>query len=171
MNVLRQALLEDCTVILAGGHPPELRERLLALGADVHEHPGAQVAADVLVYDARDALADGGRAGLERVLEQVWTAIREVLAERSIPAHRAGKLVLIAPAPSAGQLSDAAGAALENLARTLSTEWARHGITTSVIAPGDDDDAQQLAELVCFLASRAGDYFSGARFSLNALGG
>jgi NAD(P)-dependent dehydrogenase (short-subunit alcohol dehydrogenase family) len=104
------------------------------------------------------------------VLEQVWTAIRTVLAERAIPEHHVGKLVLIAPAPGAGEFAAAALAALENLARTLSTEWARYGITTSVIAPGDHTDAQQLAELVCFLLSPAGDYFSGCRFSLNVLG-
>ena len=157
--------------MLAGGHPPELRERLLALGAAVYEHPAADVATDALVYDARHAFAEGGGAGLERLLEQLWTAIREVLAERLIPQHRAGKLVLIGPGPGAGEFAPAAIAALENLARTLSTEWARYRITTSVITPGDDTDAQQLAELACFLLSPAGDYFSGCRFSLDSLGG
>ena len=83
-----------------------------------------------------------------------------------IPAQRPGKVVLIAPRPDAGAFAQASRAALENLARTLSVEWARYGITATAITPGCATTAEQLAELVCFLVSPAGDYFSGCRFSL-----
>jgi NAD(P)-dependent dehydrogenase (short-subunit alcohol dehydrogenase family) len=80
----------------------------------------------------------------------------------------AGKVVLIAPAPAAGSFAAAARAALENLARTLSVEWARYGVTTAAIAPGAGTTEEDLAELVCFLVSRAGEYFSGCAFELAA---
>ena len=79
--------------------------------------------------------------------------------------------MLIAPRPAAGSFASAARAALENLARTLSVEWARYGVTTVAIAPGARTDRRELAELVCFLVSPAGDYFSGCAFELGATGG
>ena len=60
----------------------------------------------------------------------------------------------------------AARAGLENLARTLSIEWARHGIRTAALQPGRETDPDEVAELTAFLASRAGDYYSGCRFAL-----
>lgn len=74
-------------------------------------------------------------------------------------------MVIIAPRPDA-PFALAAVAALESLARTLSVEWARYGITATVITPGTDTTEDQIAELACFLVSPAGDYFSGCRFSL-----
>src|ERR671934_252664 len=47
-------------------------------------------------------------------------------------------------------------AGLENLARTLSIEWARHAVTTVAIAPGASTSAGELAALVAYLASPAG---------------
>jgi NAD(P)-dependent dehydrogenase (short-subunit alcohol dehydrogenase family) len=58
-------------------------------------------------------------------------------------------------------------AALENLARTLSVEWARYGITAVALWPGADTTDAELAELACFLISPAGGYFSGCRFELS----
>ena len=80
--------------------------------------------------------------------------------------ERGGTVVIIAPRPDAGAFARAAVAALESLARTLSVEWARYGITATVITPGTDTTDDQIAELACFLVSPAGDYFSGCRFSL-----
>ena len=59
-----------------------------------------------------------------------------------------------------------AAAGLENLARTLSIEWARHGITTVAVAPGEDTSAAELAALACYLLSPAGAYFSGCLMDL-----
>jgi len=59
--------------------------------------------------------------------------------------------------------------ALENLARTLSVEWARHAITVTAIAPGAATSDEEVAGLVAFLLSPAGDYYSGCRFELGAV--
>ena len=72
-------------------------------------------------------------------------------------------------ADTAQAFAQASRAALENLARTLSVEWARYGITATAITPGAATTDEQLAELVCFLVSPAGDYFSGCRFSLGVI--
>jgi hypothetical protein len=40
-------------------------------------------------------------------------------------------------------------------------EWARYAVTAVTIAPGERTLDDELAELVCFLVSPAGDYFSG----------
>jgi NAD(P)-dependent dehydrogenase (short-subunit alcohol dehydrogenase family) len=77
-------------------------------------------------------------------------------------------VVLVAPAARAGAFARAAAAALENLARTLSVEWARHGVTAVAVTRGERTTDRELAELVCFLVSVAGDYFSGCRFDLGS---
>jgi hypothetical protein len=74
--------------------------------------------------------------------------------------------VFIAPPPAAGEHAEATRAALENLARTTSIEWARYAIRTTTIAPGDASTPEEVGGLVAFLASKAGDYYSGCRFSL-----
>ena len=67
-----------------------------------------------------------------------------------------------------GACAGALGAALENLARTLSVEWARYGIRTTAVLPGDGASDEELATLVAYLASPAGDYFSGCAFTPGA---
>ena len=87
-----------------------------------------------------------------------------------IPAEGGGKIVLIGPKPSSGPKVEAVRSGLENLARTLSTEWARFGITSTMVAPGDSTSDEDLATLVAFLFSSGGAYFSGCRFELDAVG-
>ena len=84
------------------------------------------------------------------------------------------RIVYLAPAPGAdrsevGQQADAARAGLENLARTLSIEWARHEITLVTIAPGDTTAAGEVAALTAYLASPAGAYFSGCLLDLRGV--
>ena len=75
--------------------------------------------------------------------------------------------MLIAPAEDPGdEFVAAARAALENLARTLSIEWARYGITAVAIAPAAGARDEDVALLSAYLVSGAGDYFSGCRFEL-----
>jgi NAD(P)-dependent dehydrogenase (short-subunit alcohol dehydrogenase family) len=162
MTVLRPDLLAGRSIALVGVSPT-VATALAELGA----HTDGDV--DAIVYDAREAFADGGAEGLASASAQAWTTIRELAAETLIPAQRPGKVVLIAPRPDAGAFAQASRAALENLARTLSVEWARYGITATAITPGAATTDEQLAELVCFLVSPAGDYFSGCRFSLGVI--
>jgi NAD(P)-dependent dehydrogenase (short-subunit alcohol dehydrogenase family) len=159
MTVLRPDLLTGRGIALVGVAQP-IKDALAELGARTEGD------IDAVVYDAREAFGDGGGEGLASASAQAWTTIRELAAETMIPTQRPGKVVLIAPRPDAGSFAQASRAALENLARTLSVEWARYGITATAITPGAATTDEQLGELVCFLVSPAGDYFSGCRFSL-----
>jgi NAD(P)-dependent dehydrogenase (short-subunit alcohol dehydrogenase family) len=177
MTLLRQGLLDGRAVALAGGVPPALTEALAALGARVADLPegldedgvtewaAGAVPLHALVYDAASAsaFAGGGEAGLQESLERAWIATRGVATGALIPGG-AGKVLLIAPRAGGGSFVAAARAALENLARTLSVEWARYAVTTVAIAPGIKTSDRDLAELACFLVSPAGEYFSGCVF-------
>ena len=183
MSALRQNLLDGRAIALAGGVPEAVALALAGLGARVEAVPlneglgedeervgewaRARTPFDAVVYDARDAFGDGGEEALTRALELAWLAVREVATGALIPAaDGTGKVLLVGPAPDAGPFAEAARAALENLARTLSIEWARYGVTAAMIAPGAATTEDQLAELVCFLVSEAGGYVSGCRLEL-----
>jgi NAD(P)-dependent dehydrogenase (short-subunit alcohol dehydrogenase family) len=112
----------------------------------------------------------GARAALRGALESAWSVTRAVVNLAFIARERAGRIVYLAPAPDAGEHADAARAGLENLARTLSVEWARHAITAATIAPGSATTAGEVAGLVAYLASPAGAYFSGCLLDLRGPG-
>ncbi len=178
MTVLRPDLLRSRTVALVGGVGSEIGEALGSLGAAIVNAEGAEVSEawardceslDVLVYDAARAFGTGGAEGLRVALEQAWEAIHAVAAGALIPGERAGKIVLIGPRLDSGPHAQAARAGLENLARTLSVEWARYRITVTMLAPGVATSDEQLATLVAFLASVGGDYFTGCRLELGAV--
>ena len=166
---------------LAGGVTSAVSGSLSALGASLHEldpaldedgvrdWAGAVAPLQALVFDAAPTFGDGGQAHLAAALEAAWVATRGVATGALIPAG-AGKVLLLAPRPAGGFFAGAARAALENLARTLSVEWARYGVTAVAIAPGARTTDEDLAELVCFLVSVAGDYFSGCAFELGTGG-
>ena len=108
-----------------------------------------------------DALVCG--EGSEQSLDQgpldgIWSVVRAVTAAIFIPNGQ-GRITLVAP--KEGRRVAAAG--LENLARTLSVEWARFGITTVAVVPTAATSDDQLAQLVAFLCSPAGSYYSGCR--------
>lgn len=104
--------------------------------------------------------------GLHECLAGAWDATRAVVNGAFLPGGRGGRIVYLAPPPAAGPQSNAARAGLENLARTLSTEWARYGITAVTIAPGEETHAGEVAALCAYLASPAGSYFSGCLLDL-----
>jgi NAD(P)-dependent dehydrogenase (short-subunit alcohol dehydrogenase family) len=153
--VLRAGVLAGVRVAIAGPPTPvgaALRERLGALGASVGE------AAGTLVWDATAMPAP------RSALDGAWAAVRPA-AEAMIAAGDGGQVVLLAPPPGDAH-AEAARAGLENLARTLSIEWSRHGIRPVAILPGTATTPAAMAELVGFLASPAGGYYSGCAFTL-----
>jgi NAD(P)-dependent dehydrogenase (short-subunit alcohol dehydrogenase family) len=179
--MLRAGLLEGTVVATAGG-ADHVAAACAALGAattvlDVdlrdEEAVGAAAAAlgpvDTLVCDAARpfAAAGGGVDALLASLEGAWNATRAVANAVWRPGA-GGKLVLLGPRPRDGAHAGALGAALENTARTLSVEWARYAIRSSAVLPGDATSDDDVAALVAYLASRAGDYFSGCAFTLGA---
>jgi hypothetical protein len=179
MPLFRANLLQDRVIALAGGADPAVRSGLERLGATVEmledglDESAAEAWAaqrtpvHALVCDVRRAFESDG---LEAAMDYAWSAVRALAVGALIP-ETGGKIALVAPAPGAGPHDQAARAALENLARTLSVEWARHGITVTAVAPGAATSEAELAELLCFLASPAGDYFSGCRFELGLIRG
>ncbi len=173
-TVLRDGVLDGVAVVAAGSGElgGAVRERAAALGARVAElavdpwgdEPSFEGDADVLVWDASaPPVADGVRAALDGA----WLAIRPVAAAAMIE-YGGGLIVLLAPRPGSAA-AEAARAGLENLARTLSVEWARFGVRPVAILPGDATSPAEVAELVAFLASPAGEYYSGCAFTLGAV--
>ena len=147
----------------------------VALEADLGDEDAVMAAAcalgavGTLVCDAGTAFAEagGGVEGLGAGLDGAWNATRAVANAAWIPGD-GGKLVLVGPRPRDGAHSAALGAALENTARTLSIEWARYAIRTAAILPGDATSDDDVATLVAYLASPAGDYFSGCAFAMGS---
>lgn len=193
LDVLRPGVLEGLTVCVVGDGAGE-RERAIALGARVvtvdgdlgdEDAVGLAVGAlghiDVLIVDAASEYAEagGGMAGLRRAVDDGWNVVRAVVnagwikdaeaaeaaaEEDDSPPRGGGKVVFLAPVSDAGEHANAVGAALENAARTLSVEWARFGIRITAVRPRAGSALDERAELVAFLASPAGDYFTGCSF-------
>jgi NAD(P)-dependent dehydrogenase (short-subunit alcohol dehydrogenase family) len=127
-------------------------------------------------------VAASDRAALVGALEVSWNVTRALVNQAFIVAEArstsspaaavARRIVYIAPAPDAGEHAEAARAGLENMARTLSIEWARHGITLVAIVPraSHASAAGEVAALVAYLASPAGAYFSGCLLDLRGPG-
>jgi NAD(P)-dependent dehydrogenase (short-subunit alcohol dehydrogenase family) len=177
--LLRPGLLADRVVALGGG-ADALGPPLAALGAVTRSLPAtldeeALAAAvdprtDALVHDLRPVFGAGGNEALRATLDLAWVTVRAVANAAFILDARGGKVALIAPAPSdADPCAAGVRAAAENLARTLSIEWARHAVKLVAITPGPATSDAELAALAAYLASPAGDYFSGARLALGEL--
>jgi NAD(P)-dependent dehydrogenase (short-subunit alcohol dehydrogenase family) len=174
----------------ATGRSARLADAVASTSAELGAHvsgwrPGDAVAADVdqLVIDAAGLFAaageaepgqSGARASLSACLDGAWEATRTVVNAAFIDAGRAGRVVYLAPASAADGSqrtahADAARAGLENLARTLSIEWARYGVTLVTIAPGESTSSGEVAAVAAFLGSPAGAYYSGCLFDLGGL--
>ena len=171
--LLRPGLLEGLALTLAASGAPSahgaaVERRCAELGGAVSrlsidpagdEPPAPRT--DVLVYDAAEA------ADARAALDGAWTAIHPAVTEHMTSAG-GGKVVLVAPAPGGAQAA-AARAGLENLARTTSIEWARLQVRPVVVLPGARTEPWEVAELVAYVASRAGDYFSGCALTLGGI--
>ena len=142
--ILRPGLLEGVRAVADGA----VAARLAELGADLSPGPP-----DVLVFE--------GTAGEARaVLDGAWDAVRG--------ANDGALIVLLGPPPGDAH-AEAARAGLENMARTLSIEWSRRGVRPVAVMPGAATSPAEVAELVAYLASPAGAYFSGCRFDLGGV--
>ena len=157
---------------LGGSCDPALAGALGALGARVEEVPALDGADEERVGEWARSRAPLHalvyfQGGFEDLLAGAWAAVREV-ATGALISDGGGKVVLIAPGGA-----PAVAAGLENLARTLSVEWARYGVTVVAVAPGPHARAEDLTEVLCYLVSPAGDYFTGCRIDvgLTAPGG
>ena len=145
---------------------PEEREALTeeAVGGILGRLGGASV---LIVDGAGIYEREPGPVGLEGALQGTWEVTRAVANSAFIRDGAGGRILLLAPR-SGGEDVHAAGAAagFENLARTLSIEWARYGITIVALAPGTETPAAEVAALCAWLSSTAGAYFSGCLLDL-----
>jgi NAD(P)-dependent dehydrogenase (short-subunit alcohol dehydrogenase family) len=150
-EVLRADVLAGIAVTVAGegDFAAAVRSRLGALGA--------VEGGDVVVWDS------SARLEPQSALDAAWDVVQP--AAEAMIAGSGGHLVLVAPHPGSAA-AEATRAGLENLARTLSIEWARHAIRPVAILPGTATSPAEVAELVAFLASRAGGYYSGCALTL-----
>jgi hypothetical protein len=154
-QVLRAGLLAGVRVVVAGQSRfgDAVGARAGELGAELGGAP------DTLVVDAADATEP------RAALDAVWDVVQP--AAEAMIAGSGGQIVLLAPPPGDPAVA-AARAGLENLARTLSIEWARHAIRPVTILPGTATSPAEVAELVAFLASVAGAYYAGCAFTLGS---
>ncbi len=182
-QLLLKGLLDGVEVVFAGGEGTlwagcaALGAQVGGLEADLLDEDAVLAAAQalrapsVLICETGPALRAAGAdpGALDSAVAGAWNATRAVFSARLEPAG-GGLVVLIAPRPADGPLAGAAGAALENLARTTSVEWARLGVRVLTVRPRDITADAALADLVAYLASPAGAYFSGCVLDLGAAG-
>jgi NAD(P)-dependent dehydrogenase (short-subunit alcohol dehydrogenase family) len=162
-----RAALDECAALEA---------RVLTWPQGSRDEEGAQAA-------VADALREAGKVGtlvveprlegadrdlaLVTALDETWNVVRATANAALIPGG-GGKIVLIGPRADQAPHTEALRHGLENMARTLSIEWARHQVRPTMIAPGAATGDAEVATLVAFLASPAGDYYSGCRFELGS---
>jgi NAD(P)-dependent dehydrogenase (short-subunit alcohol dehydrogenase family) len=127
---------------------------------------------DLLVLDGAGLFAavaaespDGPQA-LRACMDGAWNVTQSLVNYVFLKAG-AGRIVYLAPTGEQGRYAGAARAGLENLARTLSIEWARHAITAVAITPGSAS-TDEVATLIAYIASPAGAYFSGCLLELGS---
>jgi citronellol/citronellal dehydrogenase len=159
---------------------------------------------DVLVNNAggqflspAEAISPKGfRTVIELNVTGTWLMSHAAATKAFIPAS-GGKILSVTLSPHNGMPgmvhSGAARAAVENMMRTLSIEWARFGITTCAIAAGQfatetlltkyppeivervahsipvgrTGRPEEVAWLLAYLASPAGDFYSGTTITLD----
>ena len=184
-SILRSGLLNGVSVRLRELPGPDgafgLERGLSALGARVSALEAADAdavrrrgAVDALVLDCSAWVPEGDRAAgavvaLQGLLDHVWTATEATANGSFISGGDGGRMLFIAPRDRDRFTGRAVVAALENLARTLSVEWARYGITAVVLAPAPGTRPQDVLSVTAFLLSPAGAYFSGTRLDLDPL--
>jgi citronellol/citronellal dehydrogenase len=189
LSVLRGELLHGHALLLAGPPTPlaaALSDAFAALGARVctclpdgteesaiDSEVARALPLDTLIVEGAGLFA-GAPNSLRACLDSAWNVTRAVVNHAFLPAgedrtatdRSSGRIVYLAPPADAGEHAAAARAGLENLARTLSIEWARYRINVLTIAAGSCTTPQEIATLAAYLASPAGEYFSGCLLTL-----
>jgi citronellol/citronellal dehydrogenase len=145
---------------------------------------------------AEDITPKGFRTVMRLNVEGTWLMTHAVATRAMIPAG-GGKIVNVTLSPHHGlpamAHSSAARAAVENLTRVLSIEWARFGIRLTAVAAGHFEtetlktkyprqvvesvagtvplqrlgQPEEFAALVTFIATPGGDYLSGAVLTMD----
>ena len=172
-------------------------ERLVQGAIDRHGRVDVLVnnAGGQYMTPAEDITPKGWDTVVRLNLRGTWLTTHAVATKAMIPAG-GGKIVNVTLSPHHGlpgmAHSSAARAAVENLTRVLSIEWARFNVRLTAIAAGHfatealtkypkpvQEGAartvplqrlgrpEEHAWLVAYLASPAGDYYSGAIFTLD----
>ncbi|MGZ5307832.1 MAG: SDR family oxidoreductase [Solirubrobacterales bacterium] len=138
----------------------------------------------------------GFKTVIELNIHGTWLMTHAAATKAFIP-QQGGKVISVTLSPHHGMPgmvhSGAARAAVENMMRTLSIEWARFGIKLCAVAPGQFGtetfrtkypkvvtenversipagrvgEPEEMAWLVAYLASPAGDFFSGAVLTID----
>lgn len=145
---------------------------------------------------AEDISPKGFRTVVRLNLEGTWLMTHAVATKAMIPGARGGKIISVTLSPHHGlpgmAHSSAARAAVENLMRVLSIEWARFNVKLTAVASGHFDTEairkypqpvvegvartvplqrlgrpEEQAWLIAYLASPAGDYYSGAVITID----
>jgi NAD(P)-dependent dehydrogenase (short-subunit alcohol dehydrogenase family) len=117
-EVLRPGVLEGVRVRVAGAGP--LGEAVLARFEALGALPADGDLGALVVDAAAVFAAASGIDAVRAALDGAWEAIQ--------PETAGAKLILLLAPPPGDAHAEAARAGLENLARTLSIEWARLGI-------------------------------------------
>jgi citronellol/citronellal dehydrogenase len=197
----RRRPLDETAALALGGrceaHSCDIRDEESVdrfVDSVVERHGGVDLlvnnAGGQFLAPAESITPNGFRAVMRLNVEGTWLMTHAVATRTMIPRAR-GKVVSITLSPHHGlpgmAHSSAARAAVENLMRVLSIEWARHGIRLNSVAagyvatetfvskyPGQFVDAaagnvplgrtgrpEEIAWLVAHLASPGGDYISG----------
>jgi citronellol/citronellal dehydrogenase len=146
---------------------------------------------------AEDITPKGFRTVIRLNVEGTWLMTHAVATKAMIPSGAGGKIVNVTISPHNGlpgmAHSSAARAAVENLTRVLAIEWSRYGIRLNAIAAGQFGTEtlrtkypqavvehleqtiplgrlgteDEFAWAVAYLASPAGDFYSGSILTID----
>jgi citronellol/citronellal dehydrogenase len=202
-----QPLLETvaaCSRGLIEAHVCDIREErqveaMVEQALERHERIDLLVnnAGGQFLAPAESITPKGFRTVMRLNVEGTWLVTHAVATKAMIPSGRGGKVFSVTLSPHNGMPgiahSGAARAAVENLMRTLSVEWARFGIRLLALAAGQFETEtlltkypaaiveriahpiplgrmgteREFAWLIAYLASPAGDFFSGAVLTMD----
>lgn len=180
----------ECLVLPCDVREPEAPQQLVAAVLAAYGSLDVLVnnAGGQFVKPAEEISLNGFRAVTRLNLDAVWELTRVAAVESMLP-NRYGKVVSVVLSPRRGIPgmfhSSAARAAVESMTRTLATEWGSRGVRLTCVAPGTIDTegwrgygdevdevaatiplgrlgtVAEVAELIAFLASPAGDFVTG----------